>query len=143
VIVATALLMVLATVALPLADLVSQREKEDRLRQSLQEMRIALDRYQQRYDTFPASMGNLLMATDTQSGGGYFLRRWPINPMATATPFTWWEIASRTSLTQPDKVRWYKISSPSHTLPDTTPIVDIRCPAELGTGINGIPYREW
>lgn len=139
-VVVTALVLLLSLVAIPMSDLLNQREDEARLRQALLEMRTALDRYQQKTGSFPTKLGDLLVQRDEQ--GACFLRRLPINPLATTTL---WQIASRTTIEgiadhwEPDPP--VPITGTT-TMSDHSPIVDIRCPP-LGTGINGIPYERW
>ena len=111
-------------------------------------MRTAIDRFQQYSHTifdlappsaprFPLSLEEMLTKPDPH--GGFFLRRPVMNPLFSAFR---WEIASRTSL-DGSLDNWHEISSPNQGMPDNSPIVDIRCPAGSGTGLNGIPYQNW
>jgi len=136
VVIASALVLVLSYAAFQTADIVDQREKEEQLRVSLQEMRAALDQFHQENLRFPDSIQELLTAP--RSLGAFYLRRFPLNPMFASTT---WEIASQTSLTESEDF-WLKIYSADTSLPDG-PIIDIRCPPEAGTGLNGIPYHHW
>lgn len=116
----------------------SQRDQEERLRDSLVEMRAALDLYNQDFLQYPTSF-EVMKVTKRLDGEGFYLRKFPINPMnGTQT----WEIASRTTLPGTND-KWNTIVRISDQMSDVTPIVDIRCPANAGTGINGIPYKEW
>ncbi|MBI3037528.1 prepilin-type N-terminal cleavage/methylation domain-containing protein [bacterium] len=137
VLIATALLLILSLIAVPILDISDQREREERLRLALVEMRSALNNHRQKHNTFPSSM-LVLLATPT--AGGFYLRRFPINPV-TSPPQTRWDIASRTTGSASD--HWETILSAGDTLTDGTPIVDVRCPENIGTGINGIPYQNW
>ena len=145
IVIVTALMMVLALVAIPVTDVISQREKEERLRQTLLEMRVALDRYSearskaQQFPLYPATIGSL---TETQmASGGYFLRGFPINPILATSA---WQIVGTNSTRV--------VTDETMGLPDNLMIMDIRCPLEfpefpigvpVGTGINGIGYSDW
>jgi len=141
--------MVLALVALPMTDIVSQRDREDQLRNSLLEMRSALDRYFQRVGSYPVSLDVLLTATD--SYGVPFLRRLPANPLATGT---YWNIASCTTVTG-DTDHWEPVGSPlsfcaTTTMSDNSGIVDVRCPPTASlpgdwpdAGTNGVRWEKW
>jgi len=136
VVVVTALVLVLSLAAVPMVEIIQQREKEERLQETLIDLRGALDSYRQYNEKFPASFGTLL---NTQKpGGGVYLRSFPINPIL-ASPE--WEIAATTSISGIGDV-WHPCRSPDDVFPGNHPIVDIRCP-DVGTGINGIPYKDW
>jgi len=136
VVIASALILVLSYAAFQTADIVSQREKEEQLRISLQEMRAALDQFHQENLRFPDSIHELLTAP--RSLGAFYLRRFPLNPMFASTS---WEIASQTSLTGTEDY-WLKICNADSSFPDGR-VIDIRCPPEAGTGLNGILYEQW
>jgi len=92
------ILLLLTTVALPLARIEIQRAKEVELRRDLQEMRQAIDRYkdlaqqgviQVKADTFgyPVDLQTLvdgITRRGTATGKYRFLRRVPIDPMTGA-----------------------------------------------------------
>ncbi len=149
VVITTALALVLALVALPMTDIVSQREKEDQLRQSLLEMRSAIDRYFQRVGSYPVSLNVLLTATD--SYGVPLMRKLPNNPLGTGT---FWNIASRTSVAGVND-HWEPVGSPlgfcaTTTMSDNSGIVDVRCPPAASlpgnwpeAGTNGIRWEKW
>ena len=94
-IIATVLLMILTTMALPLARLSIKREKEHELRQDLWEMRDAIDRYKAysdqgmipiKVDTFgyPPDLQILVDGVPvkgTAKGKYKFLRKIPVDPM--------------------------------------------------------------
>lgn len=130
------MILVLSFAAFQTADIVSQREKEEQLRITLLEMRGALDQFHQENLRFPDSIHELLTAP--RSLGAFYLRRFPLNPMLASTV---WEIASQTTLTGSSDY-WLKIFSADTSIPNG-PVIDIRCPPEAGTGLNGIPYEQW
>jgi hypothetical protein len=105
------------------------------MRQNLLEMRSALDKYHQNNLSFPNSINDLL--TTAMPNGGFYLRRFPLNPMFNETR---WEISAKTSLDGTGDV-WVEITVPTTTI--TGPIVDIRCPPSAGTGLNGLSYENW
>ena len=136
-VVATSLILLLSVVAVPMLDITSQREKEENLRITLNEMRGALDLYLQDHSAYPASIGTLL-THPRNDGFGFYLRRFPLNPIVSKAD---WEISGRTTIGGVGDV-WASCTSAGFTLPGLQPIVDIRCP-DYGTAINGINYREW
>ncbi len=98
-IIACALLMVLATAALPTARLTIKREKELELRRDLREMRTAIDRYKDAADRnlfrielgsegYPPDLETLVKGVTIGAGGDRrlrFLRHVPIDPMTGKT----------------------------------------------------------
>jgi general secretion pathway protein G len=93
-IVAATILSILTFMALPLARISVQREKEKQLRQGLWEMRDAIDRYkdaadrqvlgQTKVDTmgYPPDLETLVKGVEGQGGKKYkFLRSIPTDPM--------------------------------------------------------------
>jgi len=147
VVVVTALILLVSLVGIQTADLVSQREKEERLRYSLLEMRAAMDLYFQEQLKFPDSISKL---TDTvrNGGRGFYLRRFPINPIIcnSAEPCVW-EIASSTkrdysSIAEED-AHWKRINTSTATLSPVAPILDIRCPDPGYTALDLRRYSDW
>ncbi|HLP97446.1 MAG TPA: type II secretion system protein [Sideroxyarcus sp.] len=146
-IVTVAIVALLASVALPLAELTVQRNKEQELRLALREIRTALDAYKQAVDEgrivrsmvksgYPASLKALVDGEpDAASPDGksriYFLRRIPRDPMAT-DPGT------------PDEETWGKRSyASSAEAPAAGEDVFDAYSLSPGIGLNGIPYRNW
>jgi general secretion pathway protein G len=97
-IVATTIITILTMMALPLARISIQREKEKRLRQDLWDMRDAIDRYkdaadrqalgQIKVDTmgYPPDLETLVKGVEGQGGKKYkFLRSIPLDPMTKST----------------------------------------------------------
>ena len=143
---AVTILALLASVALPLAELSVQRGKEQELRRSLRELREAIDAYKRAGDEqriarpadqsgYPPTLAALAEGVpDAKSTSGakvYFLRRVPRDPFATDP-----ELA-------PDKtwgLRSYE-SAPESPRPGKD-VFDVYSLSE-GTGLNGIPYSKW
>ena len=95
-IVATAILLVLTTLAIPLARVTIKREKEHQLRHALWEMRDAIDRYKDAADrgafqtkvgseNYPPDLDTLVKGVDVQGKKLKFLRKIPIDPMTNST----------------------------------------------------------
>src|SRR5215472_5809796 len=92
-IVATAILTILTMMALPLARVTIQRQKEKQLREGLWEMRDAIDRYKDAADRqmfqtkvdsqgYPPDLETLVKGIEGQGGKKYrFLRSIPTDPM--------------------------------------------------------------
>jgi len=148
VVVVTALILLVSLVGIQTADLVSQREKEERLRYSLLEMRAAMDLYfQENRGEFPDSISKL---TDTvrKGGRGFYLRRFPINPIVgnSAEPCVW-EIASSTkrlyASAAEEDAHWKRINTSTATLSPVAPILDIRCPDPGYTALDLTRYSNW
>jgi len=146
-VVSVAIIGLLATVVLPMAELAVQRSKEHELRVALREIRAGLDAYKQAVEEgrithsviksgYPATLSVLADGVpDAGSPDGkdriYFLRRIPRDPMAAdpgeADEATWGKRSYESSADMPaegeDVFDVYSLSS--------------------GVGLNGIPYREW
>jgi general secretion pathway protein G len=136
---------ILATVAMPLSELSQQRAKEQELRQSLREIRMAIDTYKQAVDEgrvarsidqsgYPPRLSVLVDgAPDIRSPGSkkiYFLRRVPRDPFAE-------DGADAES-------SWGKRSydSPADAPHAGKDVYDVYSLSGR-TGMNGVPYREW
>jgi len=145
-VITVAIVAILASVALPLNELVVQRAKEQDLRRSLREIRAALDAYKQATDEgrilkrtgesgFPRRLEDLAEGVEDQKSPKreriYFLRRVPRDPFATdpglAAATTW---GKRSYASPPDEPR------------EGEDVFDVFTLAS-GKGINGRPYREW
>ena len=131
--------MLLASVALPLAEVAVQRSKEADLRHSLREVREAIDAYKRASDDgaiekaadksgYPPSLAALVEGAadkrDPKGGRLYFLRRVPADPISGEQ----WGLRS------------YR--SPADAPQSGEDVFDIYS-RSAGTGLNGIPYREW
>jgi general secretion pathway protein G len=95
-IVATAILVILTSLAIPLARVSIKREKERQLRRDLWEMRDAIDRYKDAADraafqtkvgteNYPPDLDTLVKGVDVQGKKLKFLRKIPIDPMTNNT----------------------------------------------------------
>lgn len=95
-VIASAILVVLSTMAVPLARLTIQREKEKQLRIALWQLRDAVDRYKDAADrggfqtkvdsqNYPPDLDTLVKGVDVQGKKLKFLRKIPIDPMTDST----------------------------------------------------------
>lgn len=146
--VTVAIVAVLASIALPLAEISVQRGKEQELRRSLRELREAIDAYKQATEEappritksidqsgYPPTLTVLVEGvTDARDPKGrkiYFLRRIPRDPFFgdrdTAPERTW-------------GLRSY--SSPLDNPAPGADVFDVYS-LSLGTGLNGVPYKDW
>lgn len=141
-----ALLGILATIAMPMVQLVHQRQREQALAEALRDIRQAIDAYRRAVDRgrvsakagesgFPPSLQALVDGVPDEREPGrkriYFLRRLPRDPMApdsnTPAADTW---AKRSHDSPPDDPR------------EGSDVFDVASRSR-GVGLNGIPYREW
>lgn len=145
-IVTVAILGILATGLLPLAQLASQRGKEQELRAALREIRTAIDAYKKAADEgriekkadasgYPLELALLEEgvrdAKSPQDKKIYFLRRVPRDPFfadASIPAAKTWGLRSYES--PPDDPR------------DGDDVFDVYSQSER-TGLNGVPYRQW
>jgi general secretion pathway protein G len=145
-VITVAIVAVLASVALPLNELVVQRGKEQDLRRALREIRDALDAHKQASDEgrilkkvgesgYPRRLEDLVHGVEDQKSPRkekiHFLRRIPPDPFAGDSNFapaeTWGKRSYVSELDDPKEG-------------DDVFDVFSRAP---GRGINGRPYREW
>ncbi len=137
---------VLATIGLPLAELAQRRTQEEALRQSLRDIRSALDAYKRMADQgrIMRSMGDTGYPTDldvlekgvvdAQSPRGeklYFLRALPRDPFAPD---------SVVSASDTWTLRSYA-SPPDNPQPGRD-VFDVHSKSGE-VGLNGVPYHEW
>lgn len=145
-VVTVAIVAVLASVAVPMAELALQRGKEQDLNRVLRQLREAIDAYKLAADEgrivkaadqsgYPRTLEVLVAgvedARDPNRRKIYFLRRMPRDPMfpdsTTAAVDTWGKRSYASSADDPregeDVFDVYSLSS--------------------ATGLNGVPYREW
>lgn len=139
-----AVLGILATAALPLAELTATRNKERELKQSLWEIRRAIDSYKLAYDAgriaksgqasgYPPSLMALVQGVPDIAAGGqtmYLLRRMPKDPFAPADvkPELSWGL--RSYLSPPDQPK------------EGADVFDVYSLSDQ-TGMNGVAYRSW
>ena len=141
-----AIIGLLTTAAMPLAQLVVQREKESELRASLRDIRQALDAYKLAADTghikmelgasgYPPDLKSLYAGVEDAASEKkvnlYFLRRIPRDPFfpdsSAAAEESW-------------GVRSYK-SPPDDPQPGED-VFDVYSLA-TGKGLNGVAYHDW
>ena len=145
-VITVAIVAVLASVALPLNELVVQRGKEGDLRRALREIRDGIDAYKQAFDEgrmvkragdsgYPKRLENLVEGVEDQKDPKksriYFLRRIPRDPFAddaTASAADTW--GKRSYASPPDDPR------------EGEDVFDVFTKSTL-VGINGRPLREW
>ena len=145
-VITVAIVGVLASAAMPLASLVSQRNKEQDLRQSLLQIRQAIDDHRKAFDSgkiqkgigdsgFPKSLKDLTEGvvdqTSTDKKRIRFLRRIPRDPLypdPSVPPEETWGLRSYES--PPDD------PSPGNDVFDVYSL-------DKGVGLNGIPYSKW
>jgi general secretion pathway protein G len=137
-IVAATILAVLTLMALPLARITIQREREKQLRQALWEMRDAIDRYkdaadrgafQQKLDSqgYPPDLDTLVKGVEIVGGKKVrFLRSIPIDPMTKTT-----EWGLRSMQDDPDSDSW-----------GGQDVFDVYTKSQ-GTALDGTKYRDW
>jgi general secretion pathway protein G len=136
-IIATAILVVLSTMALPLARMTIQRERERQLRKDLWEMRDAIDRYKDLADrggfrtkvdsqNYPPDLETLVKGEDVNGKKVRFLRRIPIDPMTGTT-----EWGMRSMQDDPDSDSWGGQS-----------VFDVYTKSQA-TALDGTKYKDW
>jgi general secretion pathway protein G len=142
--VVSALLLILASAAMPLAKVTMQRQREAELRRNLREIRTAIDKYKDAVDTgqigstdvragsegYPPDLETLVegvsVAGDASGRKLKFLRRVPIDPMT-------------------NSIEWGKRSYQDR--PDSTSfggqnVYDVYTKSE-GTALDGTKYKDW
>ncbi|BCB27608.1 type II secretion system pseudopilin PulG [Sulfurimicrobium lacus] len=146
-VVTVAIVGLLASVALPMMELVVQRDKEQELRLDLRQIRSAIDAYKEAVDEgrvktsmqqtgYPPTLNVLVEGVPDQTDPDgkrmiYFLRRIPRDPMsddpANTNDETWGKRSYASSADSPeagdDVYDVYSLSS--------------------GVGLNGISYKDW
>lgn len=145
-VVTVAIIGILASVAMPLAQLVSQRAKESELRSALRTLRNGIDAYKAAGEKglieikadksgYPPDLEVLVAGVPDISSAEpkliYFLRRIPrdpFNPDIDLPPEETWNLRSYAS--PPDN------PAPGDDVFDVSSTSD-------KVGLNGIPYREW
>jgi general secretion pathway protein G len=145
-VITVAIVAILASVALPLNELVAQRAKEQDLRRALREIREAIDAYKDASDEgrimkrvgesgYPRRLADLAEGVEDQKSPKkeriYFLRRVPRDPFASDP-------------NQGPADSWGKRSyaSPPSEPAEGEDVFDVYS-LSTATGINGRPYREW
>jgi general secretion pathway protein G len=143
-VIVAAIVMILASAALPLSKVTVQRQKEIELRRALREMRTAIDRYKDaadlqqiaNFELEPQNMGyppklEVLVEGVTRAGDASgvklrFLRRIPRDPMTGEA-----EWGMRSYQDRPDSRSWGGQN-----------VFDVYSRAQ-GTGLDGTDYSDW
>jgi general secretion pathway protein G len=136
-IIASAIVVVLSTMAVPLARLTIQRQKERELRTALWDLRDAIDRYKDAADrggfqtkvdsqNYPPDLDTLVKGVDVQGKKLKFIRKIPIDPM---TGNTDWGLRSMQD--DPDSDSWGGQN-----------IFDVYTKS-TGEGLDGTKYKDW
>jgi general secretion pathway protein G len=143
-VVATAIMMVLASAALPLARVSIKRQKEAELHYSLREMRLAIDAYHDAVlsnvigginvsttsEGYPPDLETLVngvvRANDPTGKKIKFLRRIPVDPMTGSSDWGLHAYADK-----PDATAWGGAN-----------VYNVYSKAE-GKGLDGTKYRDW
>jgi general secretion pathway protein G len=142
--VVTAILLILASAVMPLAQVASQRQREAELRRTLREMRTAIDQFKNAVDLgriptpelepanegYPPDLETLVegisAANDASGRKLKFLRRVPVDPMTASTD---WGLRS------------YQ-DTPTSTTWGRQNVFDVYTKYE-GTALDGTNYKDW
>jgi general secretion pathway protein G len=136
---AMTIMLLLTTIALPVASIVVRRQKERELKEDLRTMRNAIDRYKDFADSgmiptemdtygYPPTLETLVKGVPLKgSKDKYkFLRTIPIDPMTGTTDW-----GMRSMQDDSDSQSW-----------GGQDVFDVFSKSQ-GTGMNGIPYADW
>ncbi len=141
----TAIILVVAAVALPSAQVMVKREKELELRRALRELREAIDRFQEDAQRYPGIRARLLDATNEE---GYPEKlEWLVEGVdigdAAGTRLKYLRRIPRDPFT--GEREWATRSSrdrPGSTFSDGINIFDVHSKSDK-MGLNGVPYSRW
>lgn len=136
-IVATAIVVVLTGLAIPIAKVALRREQERELRRDLWMMRDAIDRYKDAADRnafqikvgsegYPPDLDTLVTGVDVQGKKLKFLRKIPVDPMT-------------------GKAEWGMRSMQDDATSDSwggQNVFDVYTKSD-GTGMDGTKYKDW
>jgi general secretion pathway protein G len=136
-IVATAILVILTSLAIPLARVTIKRDKEHQLRRDLWDLRDAIDRYKDAADAgkfqtkvgsenYPPDLDTLVKGVDVGGKKLKFLRKIPIDPMTNTT-----EWGMRSMQDDPDSDSWGEQN-----------VFDVYTKSQ-DTGLDGTKYKDW
>jgi general secretion pathway protein G len=144
VLVVTAILFILASAVMPLAQVTAQRQREVELRAALRQMRTAIDKFKDAVDQqriaatelkpgsegYPPNLETLVegvpMQNDQSGVKLKFLRRIPLDPMTHST-----EWGMRSYQDRPDSTTWGGQS-----------VFDVYTKSEA-TALDGTKYKDW
>ena len=140
----TAILFVLASAVMPLAQVTSQRQREAELRANLRQMRTAIDKFKDAVDQgrisqtelqpgsegYPPDLETLVEGVPIQGDASgamlKFLRRVPVDPMTNSTDW-----GKRSYQDRPDAQSWGRQN-----------VFDVYT-TFTGTALDGSNYRDW
>jgi general secretion pathway protein G len=136
-IVATAILVILTSLAVPMARVTIKRTRERELRADLWELRDAIDRYKDAADRsafqtkvgsegYPPDLDTLVNGVDVSGKKLKFLRRIPVDPMTGSK-----EWGMRSMQDDPDSDSW-----------DGNNIFDVHTKSN-DTALDGTKYKDW
>jgi general secretion pathway protein G len=136
-IIATMILLILTSMAVPLARVTIKREKERELRRDLWEMRDAIDRYKEAAErnafqtkvgtqNYPPDLETLVKGEEVQGKKVRFLRKIPVDPMTNSA-----EWGMRSMQDDPDSDSWGGQN-----------VFDVFTKSQ-GTGLDGSKYKDW
>ena len=143
-VIVTAILMILASTIMPMAQVTAQRQREVELRRSLREMRTAIDKFKDAVDQgqipttelepgnegYPPDLETLVngvsAANDATGRKLKFLRKIPIDPMTNSTDW-----GKRAYQDRPDSQSWGGKN-----------VFDVYSTYK-GTGLDGTKYQDW
>ncbi|MFZ2266974.1 MAG: type II secretion system protein [Azonexus sp.] len=146
-IITVAIVGLLASIVVPMAEVAMQRSREREFRDALQQIRTAIDAYKEAVDDgkilaeaqksgYPENLQVLVDGVDDAKSPGksqkmYFLRRIPRDPFATdpgKSPADSWGKRS--------------YASPADAPSEGSDVYDVYSRSSA-VGLNGIPYRQW
>ena len=143
-VIVTAILMILASTIMPMAQVTAQRRREVELRRSLREIRTAIDKFKDAVDQgqipttelepgnegYPPDLETLVngvsAANDATGRKLKFLRKIPIDPMTNSTDW-----GKRAYQDRPDSQSWGGKN-----------VFDVYSTYK-GTGLDGTKYQDW
>jgi general secretion pathway protein G len=143
-VIVTAILMILASTIMPMAQVTAQRQREVELRRSLREIRTAIDKFKDAVDQgqipttelepgnegYPPDLETLVngvsAANDATGRKLKFLRKIPIDPMTNSTDW-----GKRAYQDRPDSQSWGGKN-----------VFDVYSTYK-GTGLDGTKYQDW
>jgi general secretion pathway protein G len=143
-VIVTAILMILASTIMPMAQVTAQRQREIELRRALREMRTAIDKFKDAVDQgqipmtelepgnegYPPDLETLVdgvsAANDPSGRKLKFLRKIPIDPMTHSADW-----GKRAYQDKPDSQSWGGKN-----------VYDVYTTFQ-GTGLDGTKYRDW
>jgi general secretion pathway protein G len=143
-VIVTAILMILASTIMPMAQVTAQRQREVELRRSLREIRTAIDKFKDAVDQgqipttelepgnegYPPDLETLVngvsAANDASGRKLKYLRKIPIDPMTNSTDW-----GKRAYQDKPDSQSWGGKN-----------VFDVYTTYK-GTGLDGTKYQDW